>query len=248
MPGLIGRCRSASSRGRGAARIDHDELRAALAAVLLHALEQHRMAPRGVRADEHEQVGLIQILVQPRHGVGAERAAMARDRRRHAEPRIGVDIGRAEEALHQLVGDVIILGEQLAREIERDRIRPIALDDALEAVGDLVERRVPVGARECAILAQHRMQQPRREPERFAERGALRAQPPEIRRMLRIARDRRAACAVRRRQHAATDTAIRAGGANGRRAARGCSCGALRSGVGVEIRAIAGRAPRSLRG
>ncbi len=34
--------------------------------------------------------------------------------------------------------------------------------------------------------------------------------------MLRIARDGRAADAVRRRQNAATDTAIRAGGANGR--------------------------------
>ena len=59
---------------------------------------------------------------------------MAGDRRRHAQPRIGVDIGRADEALHQLVGDVVVLGEQLAREIERDRVRPVALDDALEAV------------------------------------------------------------------------------------------------------------------
>jgi hypothetical protein len=44
--------------GRGAARIDHHDLGAALAPVARHALEQHRMAPGGVRADQHEKVGL----------------------------------------------------------------------------------------------------------------------------------------------------------------------------------------------
>ena len=134
MPGLIGEMQVGLLGGRGAARIDHHELGAALAPVLLHALEQNRMAPRGVRADEHDQVGLIEILVESRHRVGAEGAAMARDRRGHAQPRIGVDVRRAEEALHQLVGDVIVLGEQLPREIERDRVRPVALDDAPEAI------------------------------------------------------------------------------------------------------------------
>ena len=95
---------------------------------------------------------------------------------------------------------------------------------------------IPVDARERAVvLAQHRMQQPRLEPERLAERRALRAQPPEIRRMLRIARDRRAALAVRRRQHAATDPAVRAGGAHARRRRAERSCGALCSRVGVEV-------------
>ena len=87
------------------------------------------MAPGGVGADQHDQVGLVEILVAAGHGVGAEGAAVAGDRRGHAQPRIGVDVGRADKALHQLVGDVIILGQQLAGEIERDRVRAIALDD-----------------------------------------------------------------------------------------------------------------------
>ena len=55
VPGAIGRNRSASSAGRRAARIDHDDLGAALAPVAHHALEQDRMAPGGVRADQHDQ-------------------------------------------------------------------------------------------------------------------------------------------------------------------------------------------------
>ena len=105
-------------RGRGAARVDHDDLGAARALVGDHALVQHRMAPGGVGADQNDEIGVVEILIGARHGVGAEGAAMAGDRRRHAQPRIGVDIGRADEALHQLVGDVIILGQQLAGQIE----------------------------------------------------------------------------------------------------------------------------------
>ncbi len=122
-------------RGAGLARIDDDELGAALAPVLHHALEQNRMAPGGVRSDQHQEIGLIEIFVIAGHGIRSEGAAMAGDRRRHAKPRIGVDICAADEALHQLVGDVIVFRQQLPGQIEGDRIRSVALDDALEAVG-----------------------------------------------------------------------------------------------------------------
>ena len=79
---------------RGAARIDDDQLRAARFPRRLHALEQHGMAPRRVGADQHQQVRLVEVLIASRHGVRAERALVARDRRRHAKPRIGVDVGR----------------------------------------------------------------------------------------------------------------------------------------------------------
>ena len=66
--------------GAGLARIDDDELGAALAAVLHHALEQNRMAPGGVRADQHDEIGLIEVLVIAGNGVRPECAAMAGDR------------------------------------------------------------------------------------------------------------------------------------------------------------------------
>ena len=178
------------------------------------------MAPRRVGADQHQQVGLVEILIAAGHGVGAERAAVAGDRRRHAQPRIGIDIGAADESLHQLVGDVIILGQQLPGEIERHRTGAVARDDVREAMRDMVERVGPGHPLHGALAAaDHRIEQPVLKPEGFAERRALRAQPAEIGGMLGIARYRRAAFAVGRRQHAAADAAIGTG------RARGAGCG-----------------------
>ena len=130
-------------------------------------------------------------------------------------------LARAEKAFHQLVGDVIVLGQQLPGQIERDRVRAVAVDDGAKAGRDLVERRIPGDARKRTIvLPQHRVQQAPIERQRLAKRRTLGAQPSEIGRMERIARDRRAAIAVRHRQHAAADAAIRAGGAHGLRMGR----------------------------
>ena len=124
-------------RRSGAARIDdHDAARRVAGLGGHHALEQHRMAPGGVGADEDHEVGEFEILVAAGHGVAAERALVAGDRRGHAQPRIGVDVGGADEALHQLVGDVIVLGQQLAGDIEGDRVRPVLAIDLAEALGD----------------------------------------------------------------------------------------------------------------
>src|SRR3546814_18428864 len=53
----------------------------------------------------------------------AERALVAGYCRRHAQARVGVDVGRADIALHQLVGDVIVFRKQLSRNVESDAVR-----------------------------------------------------------------------------------------------------------------------------
>jgi hypothetical protein len=174
------------------------------------------MAPGRVGADQHQKVGLIEIVIAAGHGVGAERAAVTRDGRRHAEARIGIDIGAADESLHQLVGDVIVLGQKLPGEIERDRAGSVALDDVRETMRDMVERVAPGRPLHGALAAaDHRVEQPVLEAERFAERRAFRTQPSEIGGMLRIAGDRSAPTAVCCRQDAAADAAIGAGRARG---------------------------------
>ena len=208
--------------GRGAARIDDHDLCAAFGLVAHHALEQHRMTPGGVGADQHDEIGLVEIGIGAGNGVRAEGAPVAGDRRRHAQARIGVDIGRADEALHQLVGDVVVLGQQLPGEIERDRVGPVAVDDVLEAAGHAIERIIPACARQRSIgLPQHGMQEPRIERQRFAERGALRAGAALVRRMRRVAGDGGAAAAIRLRDQAAADAAIGAGGADRGRMGQG---------------------------
>jgi hypothetical protein len=67
-------------RGRDAPGIDDDDPRAAFVPVLDHALEQHRMAPGRVRPDQHDEIGLIEILIQAGNRVSTEGAAMACDR------------------------------------------------------------------------------------------------------------------------------------------------------------------------
>ena len=133
---------------RGAARVDHDDPvvpRFSCAATRRwYSTGWHQAA---LRADQHDQVGLLEILVAAGHHVRAEGAAVAGDRRGHAEPRIGVDVGGADEALHQLVGDVVVLGQELAGDVEGDRVRPVLGDRcARNVAGDQVERLVPARA------------------------------------------------------------------------------------------------------
>ena len=201
----------------GAARIDDDDFGAARALVLGHALEQHRVTPSGVRADQHEKIGVIEVLISARDGIRAKRADVAGNRGRHAQTRIPVHVRRADETFHQLVGDVIILGEELAGEIKGDRIGPVPRAGPLEAGCDAIERIRPVDARQPSVrLSQHGMKQTFTEPERLAECRALGADAAEIRGMSEVAGDRRAAISVGTRQEAAAYAAIGAGGAHGR--------------------------------
>ncbi len=128
VPGRSAKCKSAIShvavrRGSITTTLVPRASRAAA-----RALIQHRMAPGHVAADEHDEIGGLDVIVAARDDVLAKGADMTGDRRGHAQPRIGVDIRAADEALHQLVGDVIILGQELAGNVERDRVGPMGGD------------------------------------------------------------------------------------------------------------------------
>src|SRR6185369_17573513 len=128
----------------------------------------------------------------------------------HAQPRIGVDIGAADETLHQLVGDVVILAQQLSGEIERHGSGTVTRDDMLEPMRNVVERIAPGDPLHRALAAaDHRMEQTAGKPQGLSERRALRAEPAEIGGMIRIARYRCSAAAIGCSQYAASDAAIR---------------------------------------
>ena len=110
-------------RGRGAARIERDDLHARpLLARGQHALQDDRVTPGRVGTDQHDEIGVVEVVITHRHHVFAEGALVPGHGRCHAQPRVGVDVGRADVALHELVGDVIVLGQQLARHVEAPRI------------------------------------------------------------------------------------------------------------------------------
>jgi hypothetical protein len=66
--------------GRGTARVDHHDPRAARRARLDESLIEHRMAPGGIAADQHDKIGRIKVLIAAGHDVGAKGTGMPGDR------------------------------------------------------------------------------------------------------------------------------------------------------------------------
>src|SRR3546814_12703207 len=97
------------------------------------------MAPGGVRSDKDDQVRLIKVGIGSGHHILAKGADVSCDRARHAQAGVGVDVAAADEALHQLVRDVIILRQQLPRDIEGDAVRPVLLDRPGKGAGNEIE-------------------------------------------------------------------------------------------------------------
>ena len=196
--------------GGGTSRVDDHNAQGGIVLFCLgHALKQYWMTPGGVRTHQHDELCLFQVGIAARHAVGAEGALVAGYRRRHAKARIGVDIGAAEVTLHQFVGDVIILRQQLAGDIKRHRVRPVFTQHPRVTLRHGVQRLLP-GPPFTAYL---RIQQTPIEIQGIRQRRALGTQPPVIGRMLRVALDRHRTAGIDFRQHATTDAAIGTGSA-----------------------------------
>ena len=175
------------------------------------ALEQDGVAPGGVAADQDQEVCEFEILVDAGDDVLAEGPAVAGDGGGHAEAGVAVDVGGAEEALGEFVGGVIVLGEELARDVERHAVRAVLGLGGAEGVGDAVECGVPIGA----DAVHFRVEQAAVEGEGFAEGGAFDAEAAEIGWVDGVAGDGGEFRAGWGGQHAAADAAIGAGGADG---------------------------------
>lgn len=101
--------------GGGAARVDDDEFHLGPLFLLgQYALMQDGMGPGGVGADHDHQIGQFHILVAARDHILAEGADVGGDGGGHAQARVGVDVGAAEKPLPEFVGDVVVLGAELA--------------------------------------------------------------------------------------------------------------------------------------
>ncbi len=195
--------------GGGGARIDHDDLEVGASFLGFYdALEQHGMAPSGVRAHQHDEIREFDVLIGYRHDVLAEGALVRGHGGGHAQARISVDVGRADIALHQLVRDVVVFGEELSGDVKGDRVGAVLGDDASKAIGHVPERGGPVG-----VMAEHAgVEQPTVHAERFAERRSFGAEPAQVGGVLGVAGDGDVR-GMRCDPHAAAHAAVRAGGA-----------------------------------
>ena len=135
----IGRCGS-----RGRARIDDNDPDRRIARLRgFDAAIQNRMRPRGVRSGDEKTARVIDIVVARGRRIGAKRRLVTGDGARHAEPRIRVDVVGADESLGELVEDVIVLGQELTGNVERDAVGAVVANARREAIGQRSERDVP---------------------------------------------------------------------------------------------------------
>ena len=172
------------------------------------SLEEYRMTPGGIAACQHDEIGELQVFIGARYRILAECTLVSGNRRRHAEPRIGIDIRRSDKALHELVGDIVVFGEQLAGDVESDRFRAVFIDNATQRASDGADGLFPAD-----LLAMNLgIEQTVLQVDGFAEGRSLRAEPSVIGRMFRVALDGNDAFIVDRGQYAAADTAVGTGG------------------------------------
>ena len=133
--GGLSRCRFA--------RIDNDKTRAAFLPRRFETLKEHRMAPGRIRPGQNEKIRLLEILINARHHILSKRAPVPGNGRGHAKAGIRIDIARADEPLHQLVGGIIVFRQKLARQIKGNSVRPMRFADMQEAFGDMIKRPLP---------------------------------------------------------------------------------------------------------
>ena len=106
---------------------------------------------------------MVHVVVAGGWRVSAQRELVARHRAAHAQAGVGVDVVGAQQAFGQLVEDVIVLGQQLAADIDAQCVGPVLAHDGAQLVSCQVERGIPAqrGGRATALQALQGLQQAR---------------------------------------------------------------------------------------
>ena len=204
--------------GVGTPRVNHQHFHLrALRLGLLQASEQYRVGVGHIAADDHHAVAVFQVFIAARRRIGAQAALVADHRRRHAQPRIAVDIIGAHQCAGQLVEAVVVLGQQLPGDIERHTVGPVFGNGIGEHVGRVVQGGVPVGAgaRQFFAQAQLRVKSTGAQVAGQVQARAFAAQLAEVGRMAGVALHPQDLFAVMLDQHAAAHPAITTGGRGG---------------------------------
>ena len=127
--------------GLGEPRVDDDD--GGVVGIAEHALPQDGVRDARVRADEHDDVRLLEVAVGVGRRVEPERLLVGDDRRRHALPRVPVAVQHAHTELGEGAEQGQLLGGHLAGAEERQRPGPVAGLDRLEPLDHRPQGRVP---------------------------------------------------------------------------------------------------------
>jgi hypothetical protein len=206
-------------RGLGPARIDDDEpLLRIRAPGVFEPAEQHWVGPGHVAAADVDRVGPGDVVVAGRRRIRTQRGLVSGNGTAHAQPRVGVDVVGAQQSLGELVEDVVVLGQQLAADVQANGIRPVLGMHLGQALGHARQRLVPPGALpgSATLGPTHRVQCAgglhQLRLGRQVQGLAFAAQAAEVRRVRRVALHADDGVAAAFDHDAAADPAIRAGG------------------------------------
>ena len=83
------------------------------------------MGESHVGADDQYAIALLDVFVIAWRRIGTQAAFVAHHRRAHAQARVAVDIVGADQGAGQLVEGVVVLGQQLAADIEGHAVRAV---------------------------------------------------------------------------------------------------------------------------
>lgn len=126
--------------GVGAPRVDHDDADLRPSGLGgFQATEQDRVGEGHVAAGDQHAIGAVEVFVAARRCVGAQAALVADHRRGHAQARIAVDVVGADQSPRQLVEGVVVLGQQLAGDIEGHAVRPVFANGLGETPGGMFQ-------------------------------------------------------------------------------------------------------------
>lgn len=169
--------------------VDHDELGAGGLDAVHHPQEEDGMAVGHVGADDEEGVRPVEVLVRSGRSVGTERELVAAAGARHAQARIGFDLVRPQEALGQLVRQVLGLQGHLAGDVQRQRVGTVRVEDRPQTPGRLGDGRLHRGGSGpgAPLAADQRGGQPAGRGQHVGVRRALGAQAPGVRRVPLVA-------------------------------------------------------------
>ncbi len=130
--------------GGVAARVDDDQPGSGRLDPVHHAQEEDRVAVGHVGADHEERVRVIEVLVRAGRAVSAQRQLVAGSRRSHAQPRVRLDLVRPDEALRQLVRQILRLQGHLPGHVEGQGVRPVLVQNRPQPAGHRRDRLVHV--------------------------------------------------------------------------------------------------------
>src|SRR5947208_8582724 len=165
-----------------------------------------------VRADQKNDLCLLQVFVGSGWPVAAERALVTRNRASHAQCRISIVVLGGEAKLHQLTKGIELFSHKLAGADHAERILTVTFLGCAKLLDRHIESLLPTHSFQLAVLAEERMLRAIRSLNRVMLGKSLGAKLAKIDGMIGIPAHAHGAAILHADKHSAANRAVTTGG------------------------------------